>query len=164
MNESRKFTFRNLEWNCSVEFFSDRMEYSWDHWGLGVNKEKRVALRQELASHLTETTGRVYRSMGLQAHRWAIGFLILAMFSHALLPLPWRNSTYLFLVASALQVYRGINRLRKGHWIQIFRSDGKSMVSVQVTKWTGEEREEFRRFYKEWIGRPEWAEGLTLDS
>ncbi|HTB81289.1 MAG TPA: hypothetical protein VK717_10430 [Opitutaceae bacterium] len=164
MSGSRKFTFRNLEWACSIEFFPDRVEYSWDFWGLGVDKGKRAALRQELTPTLTETTGRVYRAQAMQAHRWAIGCLILAMFSYVLLPPPWRNSTYLFLAAFAVQAYRGFNCLRKGHWIQIFRRDGKSMVSVQVTKWTEREREEFRDFYAEWINRPEWADGLTIDS
>ncbi len=164
MSESRKFTYRNLDWVCSIEFFPDRLEYSWDYFGWGVDKQKKVTPRQELAPHLTEITGMASRSEGMKGLRWAAGYLILAMFSHALLPLPWRNSTYIFLLGFAVVAYGGVRRLQKGHWIQILRRDGKPTVSLQVRKWTDEERKEFRRFYEAWINRPEWAEGLTLDS
>ncbi len=162
MSESRKFSYRSLDWVCSLEFFPDRIENEWDLGGLGVDKRRSIIMRQELAPHLAEaTTGA--GAFSLKPFRYAGGYLVLAMFSYTLLPPLWRYSAYLFLAFFAVAAYRGAMVIRKGRWIQILRKDGKCAVNVQVTKWTDEERERFRHFYKEWISRPEWADGLTLD-
>jgi hypothetical protein len=160
MSESRKFPFCNGDWVCSIEFFSDRIEYTWDAWGLGKDTGKKVIQRQELVPELSEATSGA-GSLAMKEFRFAGIYLILAMFSYVLLPTPWRYSTYLFLLAFAVLAYRGVKVFGRKHWIRISRKNGSLAVGIQATKWTDEEREEFRRFYKEWISRPEWVDGLT---
>jgi hypothetical protein len=149
MTKSRKFKYRNRSWSCEAEFFEDRLEYSWDSYGLGVEKGKKVFLVNELSGSLDEGTG----SYGSNMSRLPGVYLVLAMFSWALLPRPWRYSTYVFLVMFVYSAILAISRLKKRAWMRIKRINGDTAFSVQVTSWPETEREAFRKFYSEWIKR-----------
>ncbi len=152
MNTSRKFTYRNACWRCSVEFFPDRMECFWDLFGWGHEKAERIALRRELASQLTDFKGPSKQLK--KAARLAGIYLVLSMFSYVLLPLPWRYSAGLFLVLFILAALQSACYLQTNNWIYIYKKDGTAIVGVQVTRWTEEERNEFHRFYSQWINMP----------
>jgi hypothetical protein len=161
MSESRKFSFRNLKWRCSLEFASDRIDYSWDEWGLGVEKGKKIIMRDQLSPHLAEAN-----SFG--RFRWplltASGYLILAMFAYALLPMPWRHATWLFLALFVLSAFTAIRRMRKSQWISILEKNGRSAVGVNVTGWSDNERKEFQTFYAIWIAAPKQLPDPTSPS
>jgi hypothetical protein len=149
MPSERRFVFRNVDWTCSLEFFPDYLEYSWDNYGLGVEKGKKTFLRQELSFHLRQGTGR-YAYTGL---RLPAIYLTLTIISYAWEPQPWRFSAYLFLILFLLSGYRFLFRLKKRNWIRIIKKNGDSAVDVQMTKWNREERKQFISFYSDWHQR-----------
>jgi hypothetical protein len=149
MSALQKYTYRHLDWVCSVEFFPDRMEYFWDVGGFKRETARKVFLRSDLSPHLNEYTGPSIRF--LNSFRMAGIYLILAMLTWAALPDPWRNSTWLFLALFVVAVYRGTQSFRHKHWFQIVRKNGGATANVLIDKWTEAERKEFQRFYAGWI-------------
>ena len=158
----REFTFRNRKWHCRLEFFPDRIEYVWDKWGLGVEKTRTAMMRDALSPHLSEGTStagyapRIFTRAGLLA--------TIAIFSFALLPVPWAYIGYFFAVSTLISIGFGIYEFRKTYWISILKKDGDIAVGVQVTKWDESQREEFRTFFRSWIElnhMPEPRSGLA---
>lgn len=153
MSTSRKFSYFNARWKCEAEFFADRLEYAWDKWGLGVQKGRSVIQHSELSPHLTDSS-----VMGLEATPPLLKAAIygtIGIFAHALLPVPWRHIEYLFAVGFLGSVSLGLWRFfRKTETINIQTKAGSPAVAVVVTKWSPEERAEFRSFYEKWIKEP----------
>jgi hypothetical protein len=152
MSDSRRFDFRNQKWRCTLEFFPDRLEYRWDEWGLGLQHSSRVIVRDQLSPHLTESSSLAGNIKG--PLRAVGGYLVLAMFSYALLPLPWRYVTGLFLALFVLSVFWVIRFSRRNRGVNINAKNGLPIVWVNVTKWSDEERREFQQFFGTWLNRP----------
>jgi hypothetical protein len=152
MDGSRKFCFRNKEWHCAVELQADGLCYSWDYRGFGVDKGKKAFVRSELAQKIGEYSGA--RRLKASSARLPGVYAVLAMFSYALLPLPWRYSTFIFLLFLVISVFRVVMNLRRRDWLQIYTKANQHAVSIDVTKWTLEERTEFRRSYEQFIEKP----------
>jgi len=153
MSDPRKFTYRHSYWNCSITFLSERIEYFWEFRGSKDEGRRRIFSRSELSPKLEEFSARTHYSTSL---RLTGVYPVLAMFSYALLPLPWRYSTYLFLAFALACTYRTIRHWQKKYWICVSKANGDYAVSIQATRWTEEERENFRRYYAEWvIGTPQ---------
>lgn len=153
MESTRKFSSQNLKWKCEAVFFDDRLEWSWDEWGLGVSKGKSVVLRDELSPHLTESSSMAVEAKGPLLT--GVGYMVLAIFSHVLLPTPWRHIEWLFVFGFLLAGGKGIFRLfRKTESINIQLKNGNPVAAIIVTKWPSEEREAFRSFYGQWVKMP----------
>lgn len=163
MNESRTFTFYHFRWVYSVEFFRDRIEYVHNERGPEFEKNKKIIPRADLSPRLTEITKNpvvyLWRRFG-----FAGGCLALAVVSFMFLPVPGRYASGLFLLLSLIAIYRGIHDMENTRWIQVVTKDGNVAFNVQVAKWTGDEREEFMRFYNRWIVRPEGVKGLVAET
>jgi hypothetical protein len=156
------FFFRNKEWHCSIRFSEDRIEYTWNAWGLDAETGKKAFVRSELGRTLGDYSG----SSPLRASygRLPGTYLVLAMFSYALLPLPWRYSTYVFLAFFAVSLVQVLRSLRRRDWIKINTSTGNVAVAVQVTKWSSDERDRFRRSYCEFMKMPNQSTDPALAS
>jgi len=163
MSSTRKFSYFNIRWKCEVEFFADRLEYAWDKWGLGIEKGKSVVQHGELSPHLTDSS-----VMGLEATPPLLKAAIygtIGIFAHALLPLPWRHIEYLFALGFLLSALLGLWRfLRKTETINIQTKAGSPVVALVVTKWSLEERAEFRSFFEQWIQPPNQTTDPTAPS
>ena len=151
MSEPYTLAFRYLKWRCTLEFSDDQVKYSWDEWGLAVQKGSRIFVREQLSPHLSESSSMGARAKGPLLT--AGGYLVLAMFSYVLLPVPWRYVVWLFLALFALAAYTGVSRFfRRAQWITIVRKDGASAVTIDVTHWPPEERTDFARYFGDWMG------------
>jgi hypothetical protein len=163
VSESRTFTFYHFRWVYSVEFFRDRIEYVHNERGPEFEKTKKIIPRADLSPRLTEVATNpviyLWRRFG-----FAGGCLALAVASFVFLPVPGRYSSGLFLLLSLIAIYRGIRDVEKTHWIKIVTKDGNAAFNLQVSKWTNDEREEFLRFYHNWIVRPEGVKGLAAEA
>jgi hypothetical protein len=163
VNESRTFTFHHFRWVYSVEFFRDRIEYVHNERGPEFEKNKKIIPRADLSPRLTEVTTSpviyLWRQFGLAA-----GCLALAVGSFVFLPMPGRYSSGLLLLLSLIAIYRGIRDVEKSHWIQVVTKDGNMAFNMQVATWTNDEREEFMRFYHNWIVRLEGVKGLVAET
>jgi hypothetical protein len=146
------FAFRNKEWHCAVRFYPDRLEYLRDAWGLGVDKGSEVFARSELAQKLSEYSGagRLAPRLG----RLPGVYLVLAMFSYLLLPSPWRYSTIAFLILFSVSLFSVLKTFKRRDWLIIKTTGGRSAVSVQVTGWPEEKRENFRKVYDDFMKGP----------
>jgi hypothetical protein len=119
MNESQIFSFRkeepylfrNKEWHCAVQLFEDRIGYSWDAFGFGVDKGKTVLVRSELAQVLGEYSGAT--PLIAKFGRLPGIYLVLALFAYVCMPSPWRYSTFVFLAFFIISAFKAISSLRK---------------------------------------------------
>jgi hypothetical protein len=146
----REFRFSDRHIHFRIEFLSDRLEFFWDELGLGVDRGGKPYRRSELDPKLYETV-EVPRASEKNA-RFPGLYVLLALFSYALLPLPWVYATYVFLALFAASAIVAILGLRKKFWIQVYKSSGGVAISVNATKWSESEREKFKRSYADWMG------------
>jgi len=145
----RVFTYRRDGWHCKVEFFHDHVKYSWDKFGWGKEKGDKVVHREALSPHLAVFTGPTRNNFpGLKMPGV---YAVLSMFTWVLLPPPWRYTVVLFLGLFVGSSIRSFTLTRAHHWIQLRSKDNQVAVTLQVTKWTKEAQEEFKRFYEEWM-------------
>ena len=149
MSNTRKFTYRNLDWVWSVEFFPDRIEYGWDKFGKGFEKGNKIVLREELSPYLTDAVGS--NAGYKKSFQYSLGYLALAILAYEFLPSPWRYLSCFFMLLFIYLLYDFISRFRSQQWIQINRKNGVQVVSVQATIWTETEKLEFKNFYTEWV-------------
>ena len=155
MKPIREITYRNFKWKCRVEFFPDRIDYAWDKYGLGVEASKIAILREALSPHLSEgTSSGGY--LGGTAFRGGL-FATFAVFSFALLPLPWRYLGYFFVLSALMSFGFVLSQFRKKEWISILKKDGDTAVGINVTGWTESSRSEFKAFYRDWLEGPNKA-------
>jgi hypothetical protein len=161
-SHEKPYLFRNRQWHCAIQFFQDRVEYSWDAWGLDAEKGKTVFLRAELAQTLGEYSGTtpVRGNFG----RLPGIYLVLSIFSYVLLPMPWRSVTLLFVLFSGLSSYKAIKALQRNDWLVINTLNGKPAVSMKVTNWSEDERKEFWRAYRSFMTPPNQSKDPTLAS
>ncbi len=156
MSNSKTFISQNQKWKCEGVFYSDRFEWSWDEWGLGVSKGKTVVQHEELSPHLTKSS-----NMGVGAKGpliTASAYAVLAIFSHALLPTPWQYIEFFFVAGFIFAGVRGIFRLvRKTESINIQLKSGNAVAAIITTKWSAKELGDFRSFYEKWIKEPDKA-------
>ena len=151
-SEPRIFTFPLSGWVCKMEFWPDRIKYTWDKFGWGKEKGEKTIIRETLSPHLVVFTGpsrknyTVARLPGIYA--------VLALFAYGLLPTPWRYAAFLFLAMAVIAGIRSFVLVRTHNWINLQNKDDRAVIGMQVTKWTDEEREEFKRFYEQWIKQP----------
>jgi len=145
----RTFKFRKMELLCQLEFFDDRMDYIWDTFGWGIERGKRSTHRQELSPDLAESIGSL--SLSIPAKLFLFGCILMVILIHLLLEPPWVYIEYIFLASIVLHVAHVVLLIRDREWINVFRNDGALAVSVQVATWSVNEREEFKRFYLEWV-------------
>ena len=155
MSEARTFSYRNLDWHCQLEFYSDRVEHTWDKYGWGLEKGRTVILRKELSPHLSE--GKDVGAHAKGPILTAGTYLILALFSFALLPGFWSYVGYLFIALFCLAAFLAITRLKRKRWLQMIEKDGRPLASMDITKWSDTEEQEFRRFYEQWMMEPQVA-------
>jgi len=155
MDSLRKYTFRYVNWIKTVEFFSDRLESSSDFWGLGVEKKKKIILRTDLTPNVTESSGP---SKGIkQAWLRAALSLLLFLVLYILLPSPWRYSSLLFFLLLLFHSYYAVLLSQKLDWVFLYRKNGDTAAAVKINGWTAEERQEFHRFYTNWLIAPTYS-------
>ncbi|MDP1578981.1 MAG: hypothetical protein Q8M02_01805 [Candidatus Didemnitutus sp.] len=148
MKPLREVSYKNHKWHCRLEFFPERIEYEWDKWGFGVEKNRKVIMRDALSPYLSEGNA-VGAYMASPLIRGGL-FATLAVFSLTLLPTPWHYLGYFFIASTVLSLSFALRRIGTTHWLSILKKDGDVAVGVHVTKWSQTERDEFKEFYRKW--------------
>jgi hypothetical protein len=149
MSPRAEYAFWKYELHCRVAFYDDRLEYTWDTFGLGVEHGKRTFGRHELSPNVAEAVGLYNRSIKGKLFFWAC--LLIALAIHWSAPKPYIYIEYLFFAALVGNVGRTFYYIIRRSWILIYSNDGSQAVSVLVSGWTKAEREEFKSFYVKWI-------------
>jgi hypothetical protein len=162
MDAIREFRFRSFKWHWHVRFYPDRVESSWDDWGLGIQKGKRSVLKEKLQPILTESATFGFRARGSSIR---VGqFLVVGAATWLFAPPAWRAWAWLPVVLAVLPLFVGLGRLRKGAWLNLQTRDGAVALALDVTDWKSEEVVAFREFFTVWMKEPNKAPAPTPPS
>ena len=149
METARHFKFRSFKWRCDVWFHPDRVESTWDKWGLGVQKGSKTVLRDRLRPTLSETRTFGYKARG---SFYRVGLLLLAALVIRLLaPEMWRTWAWLPVVLALPSLVVGIARLRKNAWLVLQTKEGAVALALDISAWPPAEVAAFRDYYAGWI-------------
>src|SRR5579863_5308322 len=134
MRVKAEYSFWKYELRCKVTFYDDRIEYTWDFFGLGVERGRRSFLRNELSPNVGEAVGLYHRSAKGKLFFWVCLLITLAI--HWSAPKPYIYLEYLFLAALVGNVSKSFYYIIRNSWITLYCKDGSLAISVLVSGWS----------------------------